>query len=49
MERKRRVSADLPPDEGGEDNDVVGPMPAQEQNKPEAKKRKGNKNVWREI
>ena len=47
MERKRRISADLPPEGDGEDDDVVGPMPAQEQSKPEAKKRKGA--VWWEI
>ncbi len=40
MERKRKISADLPPDRDSDD-DIVGPMPAQVQTKPETKKRKG--------
>jgi hypothetical protein len=36
-ERKRKISADLPPDLGDGENEVIGPMPF----KPETKKRKG--------
>ena len=43
-ERKRKISADLPPDL---DDEVVGPMPAQAESKPVTKKRKGEE--WREI
>ena len=42
LERKRKISADLPPDpeEGGDD--VIGPMPVQAGGNMGAKKRKGS-------
>ena len=40
--KKRKISADLPPDLREDDDDVIGPMPAQADSKPEKKKRKGN-------
>jgi hypothetical protein len=43
-ERKRKISADLPPDLGDGENEVIGPMPFQA-GKPEAKKRKGEVNI----
>lgn len=43
-ERKRRISAELPPDL---EDEVIGPMPAQAESKPVTKKRKGEE--WREI
>lgn len=39
--RKRKISAELPPVQE-DDSDVVGPMPVQEEQKTNAKKRKGN-------
>lgn len=46
MERKRKISADLPPDLGGENDDVIGPMPVEVGRKPETKKRKGRSSNW---
>ena len=40
-DRKRKISADLPPDIDGDGDEVIGPMPVQAGSKPEAKKRKG--------
>ncbi len=41
VDRKRKISADLPPDLGDEDNEVIGPMPALAEVNPRTKKRKG--------
>lgn len=53
MDRKRKISADLPPQahnaEDGEEDDVIGPMPDQV-NAEGTKKRKGRRiRIWREI
>ena len=42
VQRKRKISADLPPDLREEDDEVIGPMPVQADDKPQ-KKRKGKR------
>ena len=44
-QRKRQISADGPP--GGEEDEVIGPLPAGERGG--TKKRKGSNQIWREI